>query len=302
MNRLTKYTLLLVILIIPSLSFAFTFSDDFNDGDLAGWTPKAGVWINPGEYLLSSYNQYGVIWVDDSFGYNQSIKVDAYLDDANRSKSAQLRLRSGNAGYGPNPYWDDGYVAVVFADNYNGTYVSIQNNVAPYHQILLAADWPVTQLAVNSWHTIEFTVTGLGTDTHLELWIDGELYLEANDTSGYAHDDGGYIALGSSNHLNRQIMYDNAEGYTQSAEAFAVTQLLDTVELLDLPNAVENSYDANLSKINVFIETNKITPAINNLQAFIHKVETDIAKGKITEADGAALIAMATDIIDLLNP
>jgi hypothetical protein len=302
MKQLSKFILLLVVLIIPSLSFAFTFIDDFNDGNLAGWTPKSGDWSNPGDFLLSSYNQYGVIWKDGSFGYNQTIKIDAYFDDATLSKSAQLRLRSGNAGFGPNPYWDHGYIAGVISNNYGNTYVSITNAVAPYHQALLAVNPSATKLSGNSWHTIEFTVSGLGYETHLELWIDGELYLEANDTSGYAHDDGGYIALGSSNHINRRISYDNAEGYTQSPVVHLVTVLENTVASLDLPKAVENSYDANLKKVGTFIEIGKLNATINNLQAFIHKVEIDIAKGKITAADGNALIAMATDIINLLSP
>lgn len=302
MSQLSKFIVLLMTLAIPSFSFAFTFSDDFNDGDLVGWIIKSGDWSNPGDYLLSSDNNYGVIWMDDSFGYNQSIKVDAYFDDANLSKIAQLRLRSGNAGSGPNPYWDDGYVAGVMTSNYGATYIYIMNAVAPYHQVMLAEDWPTEQLAGNSWHTLEFTVSGLGDDTHLELWIDGELYLETNDNSGYAHDDGGYIALGSSNHINRRINYDNAEGYTQSAVSQALTVLENTVASLDLPKAVENSYDANLKKVGTFIETEKLNPAINNLQAFIRKVEADIVKGKIMAADGSALIAMATDIINQLSP
>jgi hypothetical protein len=302
MNILIRLTLLLTALTIPSHALSFAFSDDFDDGDLAGWTAKSGDWTNPGDYLLSSFNNYGVIWVDGSFGYNQSIKVDAYFETANLSKGASLRLRSNNAGYGPNPFFDDGYVATVMTNNYNGTYVSIMNAVAPYHQVLLVSDWPAEQLAADSWHSIEFTVSGLGYDTHLELWIDGKLYLEANDTSGYAHDDGGYLALGSSNHINRRINYDNAEGFTQSEESFAVAQLEDTLALIELPKAVENAYDANLSKVGVFIETDKIGPAINNLNAFIHKVESDIKKGNVTANDGATLITKATDIINLLTP
>ena len=299
MNHILHKICLLFVLSIPSISYSLTLTDDFNDGDLAGWTMKSGVWSNPGDHLLSSLHNYGTIWKDGSFGYDQSIKIDAYFDDAlsngGTSKTAVLRLRSGDAGWGPNPFFDHGYIGVVMINH-----LSIRNAVQPYQQYYIASDFTVT-LTENTWHTIEFTVTGSGVDTHLELWIDGELYLEGNDTLSYAHDDGGYVALGSSNHINRTIKYDNFEAYTQTELDHSLELLGTTIDVLDLPKEIDNSYDANLKKVATFLEINNITPAINNLNAFIRKVERDIEKASISAFDGEALIAMATDIINQLN-
>ncbi|MDY6843046.1 MAG: PEP-CTERM sorting domain-containing protein [Thermodesulfobacteriota bacterium] len=199
---------LVLTLSIPSLSFSFSFQDDFDDGDLFGWTPKQGDWSNPGDHLLSSFDNYGIIWRDDSLGFDQYLQIDAYFDDSQISKTAALRLRSGDAGGGPNRYFDHGYYAYVQKGG-----IGISNAVAPGNHVNLGF-YDLSSLEVNSWHTIAFSVTGLAHETNLKLWVDGSLCIDVFDTSGYQHDDGGYISLGSSNHINRRIMYDNASGYS----------------------------------------------------------------------------------------
>jgi hypothetical protein len=77
--------------------------------------------------------------------------------------------------------------------------------------------------------------------------------------------------------------------------------LVATVLGLDLPKHVENSYMANLKKVKPFIEQGKITPAINQLRAFVRKVEHDIAHGDIDPDDGLMLIDMANELIALLQ-
>lgn len=208
MRKIILLSLLILTFCIPGVGFSYSFQDDFNDGDLTGWSIKQGDWSNPGNHLLSSYDNYGVIWKDDSVGFDQYLKVDAWFDDSDPiTKSAQLRLRSDDAGSGGNPYFDHGYYACV-QDGWFG----VSNAVAPGNQQLLGnID---IDLIDNSWHTLAFSVTGSGNDTNLKLWVDDVLYLDVFDTSGFQHDDGGYIALGSSNHINRQIMYDNASGST----------------------------------------------------------------------------------------
>lgn len=299
MCKIIHNLLLLFTLCMPSISYSLTLTDDFNDGDLQGWTMKQGVWSNPGDHMLSSTDNYGIIWKDDSVGYDQSIKIDAYFDGAygsgGTSKTAQLRLRSGDAGYGPNPFFDHGYMAVVLINH-----LSIRNAVQPYFQHTIAVD-NSTILTENTWHTIEFTVTGSGNNTYLELWIDGQLYLSGYDTSGYAHDDGGYVALGSSNHINRTIKYDNFEAYVQTELSHALELLQTTIDNLGSAGDVVNSYDANLKKVEFFIEIEEVTPAINNLNAFIRKVEHDVEQGKVSAIDGDSLIIMATGIITQLT-
>jgi len=77
--------------------------------------------------------------------------------------------------------------------------------------------------------------------------------------------------------------------------------LIETVLSLDLPRHVENSYLANLKKVKPFIEAGKITPAINQLNAFVKKVEHDMAHGDISADNGTMLIEMATELIALLK-
>lgn len=39
------------------------FADDFNDGDMAGWTPHGGTWTNPGTFLRGAHEVYlGTAW------------------------------------------------------------------------------------------------------------------------------------------------------------------------------------------------------------------------------------------------
>ena len=48
-------------------------------------------------------------------------------------------------------------------------------------------------------------------------------------------------------------------------------------------------------------EAEKVTPALNQLEAFIHKVETDLEHRSITPDQAYLYILMAQDVIDLLT-
>ncbi len=209
--------ILFVIFLIGFLVFelvgiagAASFFDDFNDGDMDGWTSKQGAWSNPGDHLLSSVDNYGVIWKDDSFGFDQFLQADAYFDDGSTSKTAQLRLRSGEGG-GSNSYFDHGYRSYIQHDS-----LGIVNTTGPgQHQTL--GSLTGLSFGQNEWLTIAFSVVGSGNDTNLKLWVNNVLYLDVFDTYGSQHDDGGYLALGSSNHINRRIKYDNISGTVDMA-------------------------------------------------------------------------------------
>lgn len=75
----------------------------------------------------------------------------------------------------------------------------------------------------------------------------------------------------------------------------------DIVTDPDLSEEVENSYIANLKKVNIFIESGKITPAVNQLETFIQKVQQDVNHGMISPAKADLFIMMAQDVIDLLR-
>jgi len=77
-----------------------------------------------------------------------------------------------------------------------------------------------------------------------------------------------------------------------------INQIIDAVYVLKLSKAVENSYMANLKKVGDFIRDGKLTPALNQLEATINKIETDIKKGSISEANGNKLIMMITLLVN----
>lgn len=69
--------------------------------------------------------------------------------------------------------------------------------------------------------------------------------------------------------------------------------LIDVVIGFNFPPNVENSYLANLKKIQKFIEDGKVTPAINQLDAFINKVEQDFSQAVITQSEHETLVSLA---------
>jgi len=81
-----------------------------------------------------------------------------------------------------------------------------------------------------------------------------------------------------------------------------VNQLISTITGLFLPTDMENSYFANLKKVNPFISENKLKPALNQLSTFIHKVNQDLRQDKISQANGNMLINMANAVLILLTP
>lgn len=74
-------------------------------------------------------------------------------------------------------------------------------------------------------------------------------------------------------------------------------QLVDVVVTSPIPQQSENAYLANLKKVEKFIEQGKTQPAINQLNAFVDKVQGDIQRGVITSAVGNGFITRAKKII-----
>jgi hypothetical protein len=84
----------------------------------------------------------------------------------------------------------------------------------------------------------------------------------------------------------------NSPTPTEQAE-----NLVENVIEYDFPTSVENAYLANLKKIEKFIEEGKIQAAINQLQAFIDKVEADYTNGVITQSEYDNLISFAQTLL-----
>lgn len=104
-----------------------------------------------------------------------------------------------------------------------------------------------------------------------------------------AADDGTPVETGS---IDVVITVGDNPTPTEQAE-----NLVNTVITYSFPANIENSYLANLKKVEKFIEEGKINAAINQLQAFIDKVENDYAAGIITQAVHDDLIGLAENLL-----
>ena len=80
-----------------------------------------------------------------------------------------------------------------------------------------------------------------------------------------------------------------------------IRALVLTVLSLGLEKDVENSYFANLKKVEAFVGANKIIPALNQLNATIHKAQQDIGQGKIEATQGQGLMEMTNELIRALT-
>lgn len=104
-----------------------------------------------------------------------------------------------------------------------------------------------------------------------------------------ATDDGTPVETGS---IDVVITVGDNPTPTEQAE-----NLVNTVIAYNFPTNLENSYLANLKKVEKFIEEGKINAAISQLQAFINKVNTDYSAGTITQAVHDNLINLAQALI-----
>jgi DNA-binding beta-propeller fold protein YncE len=123
-------------------------------------------------------------------------------------------------------------------------------------------------------------------------WRPGEGQEGIHVATFYARDNGTPPLTGT---LEVVMTINNVSTPIELAE-----EIIRTVERLNLPKHVENSYMANLRKVPTFISEGKIAPAVNQLEAFISKVQSDMAKGIINQVDGNKLIQMARNLINIL--
>lgn len=184
------------------------FSDDFNDGDLSGWTQKRGDWTLSGgsDKYISSNSNYGVIWKDGSFGVDQKMQVDAYFDinGPQADQIAHLRLRTGT-GTDSTDFWNTGYMAEVQIDTVR--VYSLHGGLStPF-----TYNFGTSPIDSTGWYTIGFEVTGTGSDTHFKVSIDDILYIDEDYINPIAQLDSGYIGLG------REMKYDNFQSATDVA-------------------------------------------------------------------------------------
>ncbi|TVQ85994.1 MAG: hypothetical protein EA400_14050 [Chromatiaceae bacterium] len=78
-------------------------------------------------------------------------------------------------------------------------------------------------------------------------------------------------------------------------------ELIARVYEFALSRPLENAYLANLKKVPEFILARRLTPATNQVNAFIGKVESDLAKKRIAEVDGFQLLELALELRAVLT-
>lgn len=111
--------------------------------------------------------------------------------------------------------------------------------------------------------------------------------------SFFATDDGDPAATG-------QIDVVITVGAVQSPTDLTDTVIDDILSDPEMSQEVENSYVANLKKVNGFIADGKINAALNQLEAFIQKLGQDVDHSVISQEEGDLYAMMAQDVISLL--
>ncbi len=195
MKKRYVVSIVLFLLVFPIIGFSstYTFTDDFNDGNLNGWTSiGANHWENSGDSLQSSSWDYSTIVLDGSNQASeyQSITVDAYFDihDAsNSNRIAQLRLRTESS-------WGNGYLA-DFQEG--GLYLYAGGGE------IARFSYASSPIIDDSWNRLRFDVLGTGSNTNLKLWVGDSVYLDFDYNNTNLINDTGFSGLG------RLIEYDN---------------------------------------------------------------------------------------------
>lgn len=143
--------------------------------------------------------------------------------------------------------------------------------------------------------TLVYTATNLpsgatfNSATRVFSWTPTQIQSGVYTPTFVATDDGMLVEVGT---LDVVITVGDSPTPLEQAET-----LVNAVNILPLPTNVKNSYLANLQKVGNFITDGKIQPAINQLNAFINKVNQDFASGTITATLKNSLIAMAQQLI-----
>ncbi|MBU6214516.1 putative Ig domain-containing protein [Patescibacteria group bacterium] len=86
-----------------------------------------------------------------------------------------------------------------------------------------------------------------------------------------------------------------------SSPTVLTQNLIDRIVAANYPTNQLNSYLANLRKVGIFIDNGKIQEAINQLNAFIQKVNQDYSHGLLVLADKNYLVGAAQNIITTLQ-
>jgi uncharacterized repeat protein (TIGR01451 family) len=136
------------------------FSDDFNDGDLAGWTPNRGTWTNPSTYMRGQHT---------TTGYNMTNATGG-----NIIYEGTVNLLSGSAA------------GLVFRSSADGTVCYCVVLDANANQLKLCRNNPgwITSyypMTVQIGHQYKIKIVASG--PNLDVYLDGVKRISAYDTS-----------------------------------------------------------------------------------------------------------------------
>lgn len=88
---------------------------------------------------------------------------------------------------------------------------------------------------------------------------------------------------------------------SDSSPTTLTQDIIDTITSSDLPTNQQNSYLANLRKVTIFIDKGQITAAINQLNAFIQKLNQDYEQAQLTLEEYTNYLGQAQKIISDLE-
>jgi len=95
---------------------------------------------------------------------------------------------------------------------------------------------------------------------------------------------------------------DDASGDVDAAAASSAAQgIMDAVTALGLPHGVETSLLSQLNGVISSVQAGDYANAIDGLQQFTQKVQNDVDHGRVSAADGNALLGMANTLIGNLS-
>lgn len=80
-----------------------------------------------------------------------------------------------------------------------------------------------------------------------------------------------------------------------------IRELIDAINAYEFSNEIENSYFANLKKVEKFFNSAMYIPAENQLRAFLKKLKQDYKAEKITEEEYTDLMNRADALLDVLS-
>ncbi len=273
-------------------------NEPYPDGSPRGYTPDNNT-INNNNFIANTSHAYVC-------GFNNRLNLD--LPDGGNYWSDWITPDDNSDGVVDLPYEiTDTWNRFTFYDNLSWTSADGWMNQAP------AFD-PVGPQEVIEYSTLAFIVSAIDPNSdEVFLSIEG---LPEGASFDLATGEFTWMPLGDQAGVY-VVSFSATDDHVPPKTGFldvvitvgeieSPTDLTDTItEIIVadevMPEAVENSYLANLKKVNDFIENGKVKAAVNQLKAFIHKTEQDVEHEIISAEDGALYIMMAQDTIYLLT-